>query len=108
MAMIRTVVYTPAVWVGRRFTCRPSSHIRPRFGASSALWEVTKQGGSREAPHGAKAVRRWSLVFHVQRSVARALRRSGYRRISGGGDGPRYGTVPRLRLRRDGDARGSG
>src|SRR5947208_3632968 len=67
-----------------------------------------RPGRRKEQGHVREAVRRWSLVFHLERGPARRLRTLRRGDVGRRDDRPRDGTLAGLRLRRDGDHRGGG
>src|SRR5256886_8207721 len=67
-----------------------------------------RHGRRKEQGHVREAVRRWSLVFHLERGPARRLRTLRRGDVGRRDDRPRDGTLAGLRLRRDGDHRGGG
>src|SRR6266481_1650995 len=67
-----------------------------------------RPGRRKEQGHVREAVRRWSLVFYLERGPARRLRTLRRGDVGRRDDRPRDGTLAGLRLHRDGDHRGGG
>src|ERR671936_1021384 len=72
-----------------------------------AILGVISTRQTKGAGHVREAVRRWSLVFHLERGPARRLRTVRRGDVGRRDDRPGDGPLARLWLRRDGDHRGS-